>query len=307
MKPDKILDFHAHLPAKSGIARRELHPLVKVYARELREQWRAAFDFPEPERKQLGVHAQGERWAAEVQNNHLEKVVFMTGGGNQVLSDVVREHPQEFLGFAHHDLCVPNAVEQMRHALIDLGLIGYKWFGPLTTLPFESPELKPFWRLLADRKVPVLIHFGVLGGPGGIVRHPRISPLTLAEVAQEYTDIPFIIPHFGAGYFQDLLHLAWSTPNVYIDTSGSNDWIRWTSYPLSLKDLFAKALDTVGSKRIIFGTDSSWFPRGWSKQYFNLQTQVCTELGVSQEEMNDIFYQNAMNLLSLELEVNLTI
>ena len=101
------------------------------------------------------------------------------------------------MGFAHHDLCAPNAVEEMQHALDDLGLSGYKWFGPMTTLPFESPELKPFWRLLADRKVPVLIHFGVLGGPGGIIRHPRISPITLAEVAQEYTDIPFIIPHFG--------------------------------------------------------------------------------------------------------------
>ena len=300
MKPDRILDFHSHLPAKTGIAKRELHPLVKAYVKELREQWRVAFDFPEPERKHCGVHAQGDRWAVEVQNNHLEKVVFMTGGGNKVLSDVVREHPQEFLGFAHLDLCAPNAVEEMQHALDDLGLIGYKWFGPLTTLPFESPDLKPFWRLLADRKVPVLIHFGVLGGPGGIVRHPRISPITLAEVAQEYTDIPFIIPHFGAGYFQDLLHLAWSSPNVYIDTSGSNDWIRWMPHPLSLKDLFARALDTVGPKRIIFGTDSSWFPRGWAKKYFDLQTQVCTELGVSQEEMNAIFYHNAVTLLHLE-------
>ena len=71
-------------------------------------------------------------------------------------------------------------------------------------------------------------------------------------------------------------------------------------HPLSLKDLFARALDTVGSKRIIFGTDSSWFPRGWTKKYFDLQTQVCTELGVSQEEMNAIFYHNAVTLLGLE-------
>jgi len=279
MKPDRILDFHAHFPAKTSIARRELHPLVKAYAKDLKEKWRVVFDFPEPERKQRGIQVQGERWAAEVQNNHLEKVVFMTGGGNKVLSGVVRQHPQEFLGFAHHDLCAPNAVEEMHYALDDLGLSGYKWFGPMTTLPFESQELKPFWRLLAD---------------------PRISPITLAEVAQEYTDIPFIIPHFGAGYFQDLLHLAWSSPNVYIDTSGSNDWIRWMPHPLSLKDLFARALDTVGPKRIIFGTDSSWFPRGWAKKYFDLQTQVCTELGVFQEEMNAIFYHNAVTLLGLE-------
>ena len=231
MKPDRILDFHAHLPAKTGIAKRVLHPLVKAYAKDLKDLWREMYDFPEPEKKQRGIQAQGERWAAEVQNNHLEKIVFMTGGGNKVLSDIVRQHPQEFMGFAHHDLCAPNAVEEMEHALDDLGLSGYKC---------------------------------------------------------------------GAGYYQDLLHLAWSSPNVYIDSSGSNDWIRWMPQPLSLKDLFARALETIGPKRIIFGTDSSWFPRGWSKKYFDLQTQVCTELGVSQEEMNAIFYYNGATLLGLE-------
>ncbi|MHB1651453.1 MAG: amidohydrolase family protein [Desulfitobacteriaceae bacterium] len=302
MKPHHILDFHAHFPAKTDVFDRQSHPMVKAYAMGLREHWREVFDFPEPEKENPGNEVQGDRWAVEVQNHQLEKIVFVTGGGNEVLADVVRRNPQEFLGFAHHDLCAPNAVEEMQHALDDLGLVGYKWFGPMTKLPFEAPELKPFWRLLADRKVPVLIHFGVLGGPGGVVRHPRISPITLAEVVQEYTDIPFIIPHFGAGYYQDLLHLAWSSPNVYIDSSGSNDWIRWMPYPLSLKDLFARALDTVGSKRIIFGTDSSWFPRGWARRYFELQTQVCTELSVTQAEMDAIFYGNGAGLLGLDMK-----
>ena len=37
MKPDHILDFHAHFPAKAGVAKRELHPLVKAYAKDLKE------------------------------------------------------------------------------------------------------------------------------------------------------------------------------------------------------------------------------------------------------------------------------
>lgn len=302
MLPAKILDFHSHFPAQQQNVRPRQHPAVLKYGEELRVKWRAEFGFPEPEKKNPGNEIQAERWAEEVRRNGLEKVVFMTGGGNDVLAAIVHKYPAEFLGFAHHDLCEPGAAEELIRALDDLGLSGYKCLAPLTRLPFEAPELKPFWTALADRKVPALIHFGVLGGAGGIVDHPRISPLSLAKVAHTYVDIPFVIPHFGAGYYQELLHLAWSTPNVYIDTSGSNDWVRWCPYPLTLKDLFRKALETVGPERIIFGTDSSWFPRGWAKKYFDLQTEVCSELGVSQAEMDRIFYGNGAALLKINAD-----
>lgn len=299
MLPDRVLDFHSHFPAEQQNIHRDIHPAVEEYSKKLREEWRREFGFPEPEKGHPGNGVQAERWAVEVRRNNLKRVVFMTGGGNDVLADIVKKYPHEFMGFAHHDLCRPGAAEELERALDELGLAGYKWLGPMTSLPFEAPELKSFWNILAERKKPVLIHFGVLGGPGGVVSHPRISPLSIAKVVQTYVDIPFVIPHFGAGYYQDLLHLAWSSPNVYIDTSGSNDWIRWTPYPLSLKDLFQKALETVGPERIIFGTDSSWFPRGWSKRYFDLQTEACTELGVSKEEMNLIFHDNGARLLKL--------
>ncbi len=300
MMPFQVIDFHAHFPAHHTMIKRGIHPLVKEYSQKFRKRWRQEYDFPEPQLEHPGNRVQIERWASEVDKYGLKKVVFLTGGGNETLAQFVNEHPDKFLGFAHHDLCAPDAVNKLKYALDELHLVGYKWFGPLTTLPFESPELKPFWTLLAERKVPVLIHFGVLGGPGGVVYHPRINPLTLAPVAQTFTDIPFVIPHFGAGYYQELLHLAWSSPNIYIDTSGCNDWMQWCPYPLTLKDLFAKALDTVGPERIVFGSDSSWFPRGWAKSYFDSQVGVCTELAINQQEMDLIFYGNASRLLGLD-------
>ncbi|MCR3923498.1 MAG: amidohydrolase family protein, partial [Firmicutes bacterium] len=246
MLPTQIIDFHVHFPAKQNMPRRKMHPLVQAYAKKLRDRWRQEYGFSEPETKNPGNDVQAERWASEVKNNGLRKIVLMTGGGNETLAHYITLYPDQFCGFAHHDLCEPDALTKLKYALDELHLVGYKWFGPRTTIPFESPALKPFWTLLAERRAPVLIHFGVLGGPGGTVHHPRINPLTLTEVAQAYPDIPFIIPHFGAGYFQELLHLAWSSPNIYIDTSGSNDWIKWCPYPLTLQDLFAKSLDTVG-------------------------------------------------------------
>ena len=75
--------------------------------------------------------------------------------------------------------------------------------------------------------------------------------------------------------------------------------MRWMPYDLSLKTLFRKAYETVGAERLIFGTDSSYFPRGFSVEYLREQLKVCYELGFSEEDIRRIFHDNAAELLRL--------
>lgn len=299
--PARLIDFHAHFPAmpKDGGPKRDVHPEVLAYQKRLRARWREDFGFPDPERDHPGDEAQADRWYEEAQRHRIERVVFMTGGGNDNLASVVRKHPDRFSGFAHHDLSGDGVLEEMRRSVEELGLVGYKWFGPLMRRPFDDPALTPFWTYLADRKLPVLIHFGVLGGPGGVVAHPQMSPLSIGRVVQTYVDIPFVIPHYGAGYIQDLLQLAWSSPNVYIDASGSNDWIRWMPYPLTVRDILAKGYDTVGPDRMVFGSDSSWFPRGFAVRYLREQYSACRDIGMTGDELDRVYYRNAARLLGI--------
>ena len=92
--------------------------------------------------------------------------------------------------------------------------------------------------------------------------------------------MPVIIPHFGAGFFREALMAADAAPNILLDTSSSNSWIRF--HPgLTLRDVFARALDVVGPARLLFGTDSSFFPRGWQQAVFDAQRQILDELGVT--------------------------
>ncbi len=77
--------------------------------------------------------------------------------------------------------------------------------------------------------------------------------------------------------------------------------MRWMPYPLDLKTLFGKFLDTVGPQRIIFGTDSSWFPRGFARRYLEVQFQVCSELGLAEHDLRVIFAENAARLLGMSL------
>jgi len=116
-------------------------------------------------------------------------------------------------------------------------------------------------------------------------------------VAQAYPTVPFVIPHFGCGYLRDLLQLCWACANVYVDTSGNNEWTRWYPYPLSLEALFQRFYETIGPRRIIFGSDSSWFPRGFARRYLADQLRACQQLQMPATDIELIFGGNARRLL----------
>lgn len=300
----EVIDFHAHFPVKNtmGVDKpREQHPLLLAYARErsarMNQEWSTAPNEKAAETPQE-IDTVARRWADEVTRHGLRLVNFVTGRTNDLLASVVAEHPDKFMGFAHHAL-KPGSDTELKRAVDELGLRGYKIFGPLTELPFEDPGLRPVWEFCAERRLPVLIHFGFLGRGGGVVRHERMSPLSLFETARDFPEVPFVIPHFGAGYLHDLLALCWSLPNIYIDTSGSNGWVRWMPYPLSLEDLFRKTYETVGPERVVFGTDSHLFPRGFAERYLQDQLRACYTLNFKDEDVRAIFSGNAARLLGI--------
>jgi hypothetical protein len=113
-----------------------------------------------------------------------------------------------------------------------------------------------------------------------------------------YPAVPIVVPHFGAGYFREALMLADLCPNVYLDTSSSNQWMRYQESHLDLRQVFRRALDVAGPKRLLFGTDSSFFPRGWHHQIFEEQARVLYELNVSEEDARSIFSENLLRILA---------
>ncbi len=302
-----IVDSHAHFPVTNTIGSPTFgsarHALLTAYAADrqarMNKEWGTAPSEP-PATTPEEVIDVSDRWAAELDAKGVRWIVFVTGQSNDLLAGVVRRHPDRFVGYAHHPL-QPGAGAELRRAVDELGLKGYKLLGPTTELPFEDPSVRDVWEFCAERRLPVLIHFGYLGRGGGVVSHARMSPLSLFAVARDFPEIPFIVPHFGAGYWQDLLALCWSLPNVYVDTSGSNQWTRWMPYPLTLEDLFRKAFETIGPGRVLFGTDSSTFPRGFAQRYLETQLQVCYTLNLEERAIAQVFGGNAAALLDLPL------
>ena len=87
-------------------------------------------------------------------------------------------------------------------------------------------------------------------------------------------------------------------PNVYFDTSSSNSWIKYQPPLLDLRDVFSRSIDLLGPQRLLFGTDSSFFPRGWRRGIFETQSNLLFDLGVSSQDAALIFGSNLRHLLS---------
>jgi uncharacterized protein len=308
-----VIDFHAHFPIRGdvtegghrtrepapGAVSAERDAARRAQLQRYQEQWRLAWDFPEPEREPYSTEEQAARWAAEVERHGLDRVVFVTGRDNDELSRAVALHPDKFIGLAHHEITRPDAAQELERAATQLGLRGYKLLAPTVGVLLNDRALYPVWEVCERLGLPVLIHFGMLGGAGGVSYHPNITPAVLEPVARDFPTVDFVVPHFGIQYVTDLLFLCWSCPNVHVDTSGSNQWVRWMPYKLTLDDLFQRFIETIGPERILFGTDSSWFPRGFALRYLQDQLRICRFMGLSHDQLQAIFGGNARRLLGL--------
>lgn len=312
----EIIDFHTHFPttkpwfkdmvpadALSYKDRRgeRRAKLASDYAAAYRDAWRKEWDSEPPESNPPDDKTQADRWAGEVDKYGLRAVGFVTGGGNENLAKIVNYYPDKFVGFAHNYPFAEDAAQQLRQAVQDYGFKGYKLLAPNLDRPIEDEAAYPVWEVCAELDIPVLIHFGIQGGGGGIAWHENINPLKLHNVAKDFPEVKFVVPHFGCAWIRETLQLCWACRNVHIDTCGSNQWVRWVDGDWTTKKLFRKYLETIGPERIIFGTDSSYFPRGFAIRYLQDQIRDCRELNLSHETLQLIFGGNAARLWKIDL------
>ncbi len=201
--------------------------------------------------------------------------------------------PGRFLAYAMMNPLVQDTVDPALNAIC--------LFPAMHGYSMHDPRVDALLAQVADRRQAVFVHCGVLtvgvrkklGLPSPFdMRYS--NPLDLQAVAQRYSQVRFIVPHFGAGYFREALMLADLCPNVYLDTSSSNSWMRYEG--LDLKTVFRRAIDVVGPGRLLFGTDSSFFPRGWNYPVLEAQTRALTDLGVSCADARLILGENLQRL-----------
>lgn len=242
-----------------------------------------------------------DRWVQELDANGVLRAAMIAsvpGDETSVAAAVVR-HPQRLVGFFMLDPAAPGAVDRTRRAVDELGLRAVCLFPAMHHVALTDQSIVSIVEAVSERPgTAVFVHCGALtiGVRKKLGLPSRFDlrlgdPLAVARLAAAFPKVPFIIPHFGAGLFREALMAADTCRNIYLDTSSSNSWIRYTP-GLTLEQVFASALAVAGPSRLIFGSDSSFFPRGWQKAIHASQRQALDALGTSTADQELIFAGN---------------
>lgn len=230
-----------------------------------------------------------DRWVQELDTHGVSRAAIMASvpGDEASVSVAVRRHPGRLLGMTMLDPTTSGATARVRQALGADGLRCACLFPAMHGYELDHEGVEPVFAAAAEAGAAVFVHCGVL--TVGVRRKLKLpthvniragDPLAVASLASRYPHVPVIIPHFGAGFLREALMAADLCPNIYLDTSSSNGWLKYLP-GLTLTEVFRQALETLGPDRLLFGTDSSFFPRGWQRTVLETQLAILDELGIA--------------------------
>ncbi len=262
---------------------------------------RIPWEFPDTDPASLG-----NRWVAEMDRHGIRRMVLIASvpGDEESVAAASRAHPDRIIAYFLLNPTSDDAPSRVKRAFAELNVKGVCLFPAMHRFHLWEQRLFPIFETVAAHGGIVFAHCGhlkvgvrdKLGLPSRFDMR-FANPVDLHGVAKTFPDLPFIVPHFGCGYFRELLLVADQCANIYVDTSSSNDWVRFMPYPLDLQTLFTKALQVLGPERILFGTDSSFFPRGWRRDIFNVQLEVLQALQVPSAQVFQILSGNIARLV----------
>ena len=242
-----------------------------------------------------------DRWVRELDAHNVARAALIASvpSDETSVAAAVAKHPDRFVGFFMLDPAMGDPVARARRALGELGLRGICLFPAMHLVPLYEDRVQQIVAVAAAHPgTAVFVHCGVLsvgvrkklGLPSRF--DPRLgNPLAVARLALAFPQVPFIIPHFGAGLFRETLMAADTCSNIYLDTSSSNGWVKYTP-GLTLETVFRTAVSVVGASRLLFGTDSSFFPRGWQTAVFESQKAVAAAVGLTADDQALVFGGN---------------
>lgn len=243
------------------------------------------------------------RWVTELDRHGVERACLIASahGDEDSVAGAVAAFPERFFGYFMLDPLQPDAADRVNAAVANPHLHCMCLFPAMHTFSIADARLVPLLETASDHGLAVFVHSGAISvgvrtrlGLSSQFDMRFANPLDLHPVALHFPRIRFIVPHFGAGLFREVLILADLCPNVWLDTSSSNRWMQYEG--LDLRTVFRRALDLLGPERLLFGTDSSFFPRGWHSEIFEQQATALYELGIDQAAAEQLFRSNLERL-----------
>jgi predicted TIM-barrel fold metal-dependent hydrolase len=248
-----------------------------------------------------------KRWLTEFDAKGVEKAVTFASLPQEMptVAEALKLASGRLIGYTLVNPLAPNAAKFVADAA-DKGFRGILLFPVMHRFDASSKEAQAVYEVAASKKMVIVVHFGLLSVKLrdllGLPRPFDLSfgnPLSLQVAANAHSNAWFIIPHFGCGFFRETLMLGSQCENVCVDSSSSNSWMATQLADVTLKTVFAKARNVFGAERLLFGTDSSTFPRGWREDLYTSQQLAMVDAQFTDDEQQKVFAGNIERLLKL--------
>ena len=173
---------------------------------------------------------------------------------NNLVFKAMKMFPDRFIGQpTMNPIYQKESIEEIKRC-IDQGMVGLKVY---TQVKINDPLFYPIIEMYIDLNMIIMVHAFCQLGLGGyrmkydIGQAPNTSiPEDFADIAKRYPEAMFQFAHIGGGGdWEYECKLLKDYPNVYVDTSGSNNE----------ENMIDFAIKTLGEDRLFFGSDSSYY------------------------------------------------
>jgi len=200
---------------------------------------------------------------------------------NDIILEAMKLYPDRYIGMVYvNPLYGKESLEEIKRC-IDLGMVGLKVYHQVK---INSPLFYPIIEKFIDLKMIILMHaFCGLGIGGERTKYGNIQPNAsipedFVEAARMYPEAMFQYAHTGGGGdWEYACKTMKDYPNIFVDTSGSNNSGNMINYVLRY----------LGEDRMFFGTDNSY--------YQGVGTILASHLNEVQKKK--IFFENYNNIL----------
>lgn len=208
-----------------------------------------------------------EELIVQMDTYNIEKTA-LCNEDNDLIMDIMKRHPGRIIGCVYVNPLNPATVEAMEGYLKN-GFTAVK-LNPLRhAYCADTAALDPILDIAAKNNVPVCIHSG----------HPPYAlPWQIGLLAERHPDVKIMMIHMGHGhgvYIDAAIKMARKYPNIYLEMSG-----------MPMPSKIRNAYETVGSDRIMFGTDSPF-------HHPTVEMQKVITSGLDEVAQAKIFYDNA--------------
>ncbi len=182
-----------------------------------------------------------------------------------------------------------TVMEEARHAIEDLGFIGFHFHPIMQHFAVNDPRFFPLFELIDGLGATVMIDVGTTGmgagmpgGMGAQIRHAH--PSSIDELAANFPNLKIIMAHPGWPWGDETTAVALHKGNVYWEMSG------WA--PKYLPELLKKDIRGRLQDKVMFGSDYPSMP-------YERIMREWDELGYSDEVRAKLFHANAERVLGL--------